>query len=87
MQQFAPRALEPDIANYSAGRLAEKTPELALQCSPPTSPIFGQIGQTPIVPHIRPHRVEPRRTPRGSRGAVEAPWEHAIIRSLREYRP
>ena len=58
MHQFAPRKLEPDIAKHGAGRLAEKTPELALQCSPDTPETIGQIGQTPIATHIRAHRVE-----------------------------
>ena len=26
-----------------------------------------------------------RRTPRGSRGTLESPWEHAVVRSLRQY--
>ena len=58
MQQFAPRELEPDIAKHGAGRLAEKTPELALQCSARHPRDIGQIGQTPIATYIRAHRVE-----------------------------
>jgi hypothetical protein len=58
MQQFAPRVFEPDIAKHSAGRLAEKTPELALQCSPRHPRDIGQIGQTPVVTRIRAHRIE-----------------------------
>jgi hypothetical protein len=58
MQQFAPRVFEPNIAKHGAGRLGEKTPELALQCSPRHPRDIGKIGQTPVVTHIRAHRVE-----------------------------
>ena len=58
LQQFAPCALESDVAKGRAGSLAEKDAELPLQGSTGYARGVGKLGHAPVAPGIGAHRVE-----------------------------
>jgi hypothetical protein len=57
-QQFAARAVEPDIAKCRARRLSEKDPKLPLQRSTGYAGDASQFGHAPVAPDICAHRIE-----------------------------
>src|SRR5450631_3541548 len=78
-QQFAARAVEPDIAKCRARSFSEKDPKLPLQGSTGYTGDASQFGHAPVAPDICTHRIECAADGTRQQRLLEGSWARAFI--------